>query len=215
MQFDISFERNEIYECGAELLSVLACPKESDEAKRFQLRVSLCGKAIWLKHMMAQDDWMPVPVKLQYVFRDSKDIKRDVNFVTRRMGERMVAGRMAVPFFSRIELGGVIALPDEIKRLSINQMAEFVLTDAGLADADNVEKRFWRPSLPVIHLATAAAIVGQELKSAGLALGLETFLFSRELIQSVVYRAEALEALMAKDPQFRVKADQLIRIRLN
>jgi hypothetical protein len=64
-------------------------------------------------------------------------------------------------------------------------------------------------------LATAAAIVGQKLKSAGLALGLETFLFSRELIQSVVYGAEALEAHMAKDPQFPAKADQLIRIRLN
>src|SRR3974390_3255964 len=48
LQVELSFERSEIYECGAALLSVLACPKPSDEAKRSQLLVSLCGKAIWL-----------------------------------------------------------------------------------------------------------------------------------------------------------------------
>jgi hypothetical protein len=214
MQFDISFERNEIYECGAELLSVLACPEQSDEAKRFQLCVSLCGKAIWLKYMLAQDDWTPVPVRLQYVFRDSKDINRDVNFVVRRMGERMVAGRMAVPFFQRSKLGRVAALPEEIKRLSVNQMTEYVLEDAGQADSENVKKRVWRPTQPVIHIAAAAAIVGQQLRNSGQVLALESFLFQRVLIEFVVRQAEELGELIAKDAQFPVKAEKLVRVRL-
>jgi hypothetical protein len=148
MTFDANSKLNETYEHGAALLVTLACPGSDDAGRNFQLYLSLCGKALWLKHMNDPDDWTPITVKPQYVFRDREIIDRDVSFIARRLGERMVAGRMAVPFFWRIKFGDAMALPNEIKRLSINQMAEFVLEDAELADADNVEKRFWRPSLP-------------------------------------------------------------------
>jgi hypothetical protein len=43
---------------------VLACPKAADDEKRAEIHASLCGKAIWIKYLLAQDDWTPVPVKL-------------------------------------------------------------------------------------------------------------------------------------------------------
>jgi hypothetical protein len=67
----------------------------------------------------------------------------------------MIAARMAYPFLKEAESGKLPALPAGLKRFSLNQMAELVLSDAGQADAENVETRIWRPSRPVIHLATA------------------------------------------------------------
>jgi hypothetical protein len=119
---------------------------------------------------------------------------------------------MAVLFFRRAEIGALPPLPDGIKRLSINQMAAFVLDDAGQVDAENVEKRVWRPSKPVIHLATAAALVGQELQKAGVPLLLESFLFQEALIEAVLLTAELLKELISKDPEFPVKAEQLIQL---
>ena len=56
MQLEVSFERNEIYECGAVLLTLLACPKELDKPRSLDRFLSLCGKALWLKHLASPDD---------------------------------------------------------------------------------------------------------------------------------------------------------------
>src|SRR5208283_1661859 len=109
-------------------------------------------------------------------------VDRDVKTVARRIGERMVAGRMAIPFFWHAGLGDTIMLPRGIERLSVNQMAKFVLDDAGQAEAGNVKKRVWGPSRPVIHLAAAAAFLAQQLKKAGGTPCLELLLLDREWI---------------------------------
>jgi hypothetical protein len=126
----------------------------------------------------------------------------------------MVAGRMAVLFFERAKFGRVGHLPEGIKRLSVNQMAAHVLDDAGQADPENLKKRVWGPSRPVIHLATAAAVVGQQLHKSGFPLTLEYFLFDRFFTEKVLRLAGNLQGLMAKDPNFPVKADQLIQLRM-
>jgi hypothetical protein len=214
MEIQLNFERDEIYECGAALLTVLACPEASDDDKRADLHASLCGKAVWIKSLLVQDDLTPVPVKLQHFFLDAKRIDRDFLFVHRRICERLVAGRMAVPFFWHAELGDAFVLPRGIERLSVNQMAEYVLDDAGQADPVNVEKRVWAPSRPVIHLAAAVAFLAQKLKKAGQTPWLELFLLNREWIEAVVLQAEGLERLIADNPKFPVKTEQLIRVRL-
>ena len=214
MQIDVSFTQMEVYECGAKLLALLACPAELEQAKHEELYLSLCGRALWSRYLASPDDWTPITVRPQQVFRHPDRIDSDVAFVGRRFGERMVAGRMAVPFFWQAELGDQLMLPRQIKRLSVNQMAEFVLEDAGLADPENVESRFWRPSWPVIHLAAATAFIGQQMKNAGEPFSLETFLVSREFIECVLRKAEELETLIANDSQFPIKADQLIRFRI-
>ena len=215
MQIDLNIEHNEVYERGAALLTVLACAKEVGDERSLQLYLSLCGKALWLRHLENPDDWTPVTVKPQYMFRDRKVIDRDVAYVAKQLGQRMVAARMAIAFFQQAEPGRQKPLPKEIQRLSVNQMAEFVLKDAGQADAGNVERRFWAPSRPVIHLAAAAAIVVQQRRMSGEVIGLESFLTNREFIEEVMRSAEELEAIVAKVPKFPVKPDQLIRFRLS
>jgi hypothetical protein len=127
----------------------------------------------------------------------------------------MVPGRTAIPFFQRAELGQLKTLPKEIQRLSVNQMAEFVRDDAQQGDASNVERRIWAPSRPVIHLAAAAAIVGQKLSKSGGIIGLAAFCSTANSLKRLCDWHEELEALIAKDPKFPVKADPLVRFRLS
>ena len=127
MPLDENFEYDEVYERGAILLTTLACP--SDAAKSLQLYLSLCGKALWLKHLMKPEDWKPIQVRPQYVFR------------------------MAIALLRKAVPGGLQRLPKEIRRLSVNQLALYVLEDAGQTEPGNVERRVWAPSRPVIHIA--------------------------------------------------------------
>jgi hypothetical protein len=214
-QVKIDFNKNPVYEGGATLLALLACPANGrSENRNAGLHASLCGKALWAYHLSNPENAIRTTVNLQHVFRDAKVIDRETNFVARRLGERLVAGRMAIPFLQKAELGCQPQLPSAIKRLSVNQMAEFVLDDIGHADSNNVKRRVWAPSRPVIHLAAAATMIGQELRRKGIQTGFEYLLLCRELIEAIVLRAKLLEEIIAKDPRFPVKAETLIRVRL-
>ena len=211
----INFQNNAVYECGAILLAVIAHPADDkDDDRRGDIHASLCRHAIEFQYLSDPDDWRPKPVKLPYVFRDAKIAGREVKFTARRLGERLVAARMAIPFLQRAESGKAPVLPKTIKRLSLNEMAAFVLDDAGQSDASNVERRYWAPSRPVIHLAAAMAVTGDALKKAGARLCLEHLLIWRELVEWIVQRAQAYEELIARDPAFPVKADDLIKVRI-
>ena len=91
MQIDLNIEHNEVYERGAALLTVLACAKEVGDERSLQLYLSLCGKALWLRHLENPDDWTPVTVKPQYMFRDRKVIDRDVAYVAKQLGQRTMS----------------------------------------------------------------------------------------------------------------------------
>jgi hypothetical protein len=93
-------------------------------------------------------------------------------------------------------------------------MAEFVLDDAGLSDANDVEKRYWAPSRSVIHLAAAALVVGHEFKERQISLAPERLLFSREWITEIIRRAEFAESLIASDTKAPVKVETLLKVRL-
>jgi hypothetical protein len=212
--WEIDFARNTVYECGAVLLVTLACPGNSTEERSAELHASLCAKAVWLDHLAKPDDFAPIEVKPQYAFRDPALVDREVHFVAKRLRERLIAGDMIIPFLQRAALGRKPSLPSKIKRLSLNQMAEFTMEAAGQSDANNVERRFFVPSRPVIHLAAAAAVLGQAIHKRGVPLGLEDILRCRELIEAIVREAENFERLIEQDPSMPVKADELIRVRI-
>lgn len=109
--FEFNLERDPIYECGAAPLTVLAAAADIAHERSLDLRRSLCGKALCLQFLMNPNDWTPITVKPQYVFQDRKTIDRDVHYVEKRIGERIVAGRIAIAFLQRIKLGDAQCLP--------------------------------------------------------------------------------------------------------
>ena len=139
MNLKLRLDQSELYERGALLLTAIVSAQNFGDDRSQELFHSLCAKALWFRHIAAPDDVTPITVKPQYVFRELKTIDKDFAFVGKRFGERMVAGRMAVPFFQHAYHGAPVRLPAEIKRLSINQLAEYVMEDAGQADSANVK----------------------------------------------------------------------------
>ena len=75
-----------------------------------------------------------------------------------------------------------------------------------------METRIWRPSRPVIHLASA---VHDYLHRIGIEqLGLGGLLMKREVIEHVVRNAEYCEALVRRSNRLHVDADSLVKLRL-
>jgi len=215
-EFDVALDRFRVYECGAELLTIMTSSDDAvSEERRGELFASLCGRALRQEYLQNPDETTEITVKRQYVFRDPKILDRDVRFVFKRLRHRLIAGRIALPFFQRAELGAMPPLPEGVKRLSINQLAEFVLNETGESEPTNVEKRTWAPSRSVIHLATATLLVLQEVgRRLDGQLTLDHFLSERVLIEVIVRRAQALEQLIERDPKFPIKASDLIKVRL-
>ena len=104
--------------------------------------------------------------------------------------------------------------PAYLKRLSVNQLADLVYANEGHKGPENIPKRFWRPSGPVIHMSAALAVTGQEWAKRGVELSFLRLLFDSELMRTVVVRSQHFADLIAQDGQFPVKHEALVQIRI-
>jgi hypothetical protein len=213
----MDFNRIELYEAGAMLVTLLAFPGDSadDEEQRSRVHASLCSSMLRATYEAAAD-WAisPQSVKPIYSFQTQRDCKRNLQTLPRRLRDRMVAARMAYPFLKEAETGETPELPAGIKRLSLNQMAELVLSDIGHADPENVETRIWRPSRSVIHLASSVHGYLHLAAPAAESEGIMPLMTSRIVIEYIIRNAEYCESLVAKSPRLGIDAGQLIKIRL-
>jgi hypothetical protein len=215
MDGDLSDARQlEVYEIGAWLLTQLAFPgKHESEERLSRVYASLCAYALRTKYE-TDGEWLvsSQPIKPIYALRPQWDIDRDLRTLERRLRDRMIAARMAIGFLKEAVTGEVPNLPG-LARLSINQMARLVLDDSGYNDPENVESRIWRPSLPVIHLATATQLLLHLAEPKTGRLGLEALLLERKAIESVVRTAEYHRSLIALS-RLRIDPEELISVRL-
>ena len=175
------------------------------------LHASLCSYALRIRSASEPDQTtVPQPIKPIYAFRLKQDISRDLRTLERRMRDRMIAGRMGIGFLKEAVTGRV---PEGLKRLSINELAELVRDDAGYSEPENVEARIWRPSLPVIHLATALQVLLHLSDPQIGPIGYEALLLSRGVIELVIRTAEYHRVLFTKCRSLRLDPESLIRIR--
>jgi hypothetical protein len=211
----VDFRQLEVYEVGALLLTWLALPGEKEsEERRSRVHASLCAYALRAKYE-TDPEWLasPQPIKLVYALRRQLDINRDLRTLERRLRDRMIAARMAIGFLKEAVTGELPKLPAGINRISVNQMARLVLDDAAYTDPENVETRIWRPSLPVIHLATAIQVMLQLAEPVTGPLGLEALLVDREVIELVVRTAQYHESVVVQS-RLKIDPDKLIRVRM-
>ena len=80
-----------------------------------------------------------------------------------------------------------------------------------IVDAANF-RRWWRPSLPVIHIASAWQVVQQDYERVGRVIDQQAIFYDREVIEDWVREAHRIEpfALQA----FPGIGDQQVRFRL-
>jgi hypothetical protein len=210
----IDFQRLAVYEAGALLVTLLAFPEASDQV-RGDVHASLCNYALRIKSAIEPDcATLPQSIKALYALRSERDCNRDLRTLLRRVRDRMIAGRMAVAFLKGALPGQVFKLPQGLKRLSINQLSRLVLDDTRFTDPHNVETRIWRPSLRVVHLASAIQVFLNLTEADIPKVGLEALLLNRTMIELVILGAAYHETLMAQSRHLRFDPEKMIRIRL-
>jgi hypothetical protein len=211
----IDFNRLEVYEAGAVLVSVLAYPGDSEEETRAGVHASLCHHALRVKCEI-EPNWALSPQRMKpiYALRTSREVKQDLRTLQRRLRDRLVAGRMAIGFLKEGVAGPVTERPAGLSRVSINQMARLVIDDTGQTDPENVETRIWRASLPVIHIASALQLFLWLAEPEMGRLVLETFLLNRKSIECVIRGAQYHESIIAQSGRLPIDPARLLQIRL-
>ncbi len=217
-EFILDFSASETYECGAMLLAILAYPVDAGDTHRAALHASLCSEYLRDRYANTADDAIPQLLKPVHAFRKERDIKKDLKTLNRRLRDRLVAARIIIGFLQEAS-GDTVKLPAGVTRLSLNQLSAFVQMDANQTEPENVETRIWRPSIPVIHLAAAVAVVLNNSERAGIQqTSWGDILDSRPLIDEIVKYAQLYEILIENSVRIRSKlhitADKLIKLRL-
>src|SRR5258708_855628 len=114
MDITLDFNKTEVYEAGAILVSVLAYPQEGHSGRRVEAHRALC--AIALRERAAEDEaWAesPQPIKPLYILSD-REIDAGLKTLKRRLRDRMVAGRMAMVYLKDVVANGRWRLPKRL-----------------------------------------------------------------------------------------------------
>ena len=152
----IDFDRLEVYEAGALLVTLLAYPEQSEETHS-EVHASLCAHALRVRCALDPDWALPSqPMKPIYALRRQDENDHFLRTLERRVRDRMIAGRMAIGFLKQAVTGEI---PPGLKRLSINELARLVLDDIGHTEPENVETRICRPSSTVMRMGSALHIM--------------------------------------------------------
>jgi len=221
------FNKLETYEIGALLVTILAYPKKGSDEERSALHAALCSLVLY-ERSINDPKWAASPqlIKPIYAFRDEAQIKKDMRKLERLLRDRAIAGRMAMALLQEVEGNGKRpeTLPEEIKKVTLDQLAVMVkdeILGPGIEETENIEKRIWRPSLPVIHIAAAMQVLlqGLDKKVSGLP-SMSNIWTSREAIEWLVVKAQYFETLIATKPikkngKILIKPEQLIKLRLS
>lgn len=217
-QFTLDFQNLAPYEPGSILLSLLAYP-ESDVSEGTLGAVQRVLCHLVLKARAAEDpNWAihPQVIKPLYAFVEAKEIDVALRQFKRRLRDRMIAARMGIAYLKEVDsikTGQTLVLPRSIDRLSLNQLSELVLDDLESEDSGNVETRVWRPSLPVIHLASAIAILIDQVKQqTDRDISFLDFLANPDLARSAVEVANKYQAMFLESERLSLEQDQFIQL---
>lgn len=216
LKYGIDYTRNEPYECGMMLIAILAYPEPNTEKQKAELHASLCH--LYLRAKFEEDSELGNTAQLTkpfYAFRTEKQVSKDLKKLERRLRDRMVAARIAMPFLQEVELGKLPVLPKSVARLSLNEMCSLVLEDVGYSDPENVETRVWRKSLPVIHLAAAIAIAKDQIDlDSEKESSIFDLVLNPDTVEWIVSASQRYSDMLLKTGRLKIKAGRLFQLSL-
>jgi len=200
------------YEAWALLMTYLAFPEPDISERAFEEAfTALCHVHLSMRRCR-DEQWaiQPQPIKPLYVFLDPKTMNRALRTFDRRLRDRMIAARIAIAFLKEVIDKDGFKLPKSVKRLSLNELSAFVASDLQGVEANNVEQRVWRPSVPVLHLAVALALRVDALEREGMSR--EAINDDTEGVPLVMACAQQIQPLLLASTRLRLRADQLIAL---
>ena len=191
------------------VLALLAYP--DSEPKRRRLEATLNELTLAALTVQRPDDEFPAldddEVQLsEPSVRDQVDIKRTWN----RLDQRMRVAQMFRPFVKERLRGDLPELPQGLRRYSFNELSRYV-TSRDEDEAHNFEKRWFRSTLPVLHLAIALDLVSavqfKEEKKVRFNV------HDADFILEVVLQSLWLEEFVIDNELYSVIPAELIRLR--
>ena len=166
---EIDLSGLQTHEAGARLLSYFAYPTDGEfDLDRSRYFLALCNYALRTRQA-ADPMWATTPQQMRpnQALVTTEEYGSWTYQGRRLTRERSLAGRIAMPFFAKAMFGSDIPLPPGVKRLSFAQVGSHYLAESGEADIDNLRRRTWIPSFPVIHLAVAFELYHRASVEAG------------------------------------------------
>ncbi|UCF23472.1 MAG: hypothetical protein JSV72_22000, partial [Ralstonia sp.] len=155
----------------------------------------------------------PQMIKPYYAFVEPKQVARSLRQFQRRLRDRMIAAKMAIPYLQEI-VGEAPPPPASIARLSLNELSKLASIDLPDADPADVEKRVWRPSLPVIHLAAALDVTIREVeKTHGERIYFGHLMIYPHLLRHVLHMAQLYADTLYQSKSLSIPPNTLIELR--
>jgi len=213
-QIEIDLTAMPLWEAGAVVISHVAFPLPARAAQRDRYFDGLCGKHI-RTHADGDGGWARAPqwIKPAHALLTPQQLKSATKTGDARMSERLLAGAMALPLMCEEIFGEPAELRAGVKRLSVASIAEHFKPVSAESDAENLLKRTWRPTLPVLHIASAAVVYERWAEAELGRIGRATDIMNdTRALLFVLEKAEEHEAFTIA--RFGGKRDNLVRFRL-
>lgn len=213
--YQVDFTQSTVYECGMLLITLLAYPEvENTEELMNNVHTSLVH--LYLQKKIETDpEWANTPqlIKPIYTLRNEKIIMKDLRQTDRRLRDRMIAARMAIGFLKEVVSGESPKMPVGFTQLSINAMSVLVADTENFSDSENIEKRIWQKSVPIIHLAAAVAmLINMTEKDVKEPSDIYDLLTEPDKIRWVISKTKEYAELLYKSKKLTITPDKLIQI---
>jgi hypothetical protein len=191
------------------VLALLAYP--DSELKRRRLESNLNELTLAASNELQSGDALPVLDGHEFQppdpsVRDQVNIKRTWN----RLDQRLRVAQMFRPFVKEWLRGDLPELPQGLRRYSINELSRYV-TSQDEDEAHNFEKRWFRSTLPVLHLAIAFDFVSTMRFEGEQEIRLNVH--NPDLILEIVLWSVLLEHFVVNNELYSVAPAELIRLR--
>lgn len=199
----------EVFEVGAQVMGILAFPLDHQRARK--AADAWCAEMVQA-HMVAFPD-LADAVRVNYSHYANMfdwEIRRGLRGAKTQLRYRSVAARMSRGFLFENVIRRPAVLPEGMSLHSLNQLSHLVARDSRQSDPENTEKRMWRSSRSIIHLATAFDLIAGASAANDNGFHIGDF----KLMKRVLELAELHEQIVLRDRRFGVSSDDLIRVRV-
>jgi hypothetical protein len=213
-EIKLNLKRSEVYEEGAKLITVLAYPDPTEPKSILSnMQTALCAHAI---RSLAEEDanWKNTPQRIKplHALLPADDVTKALDRLETPLKARTAAGKMAIAYV-RDASKALGVLPEGVPKLTRTALAEKFGNES---DPDNVVKRSFRPSLPVIHMAAAL----EYLEEAHTALGnsrhsVLDLLRNRGILRYLVDCSNQFADHLLDSAKLKLAPEDVIRFRLS
>jgi len=205
-------KNHQAFEIGAQLMAALAFPSAAEQMAMNAAAAGFCAEVIRRSCEDSPKDGGRLRADFaEYASIGPKEVRRRHRTLGRRLHDRMIAALMSLAFIEHDITGVMPPLPRGMSRFSLNELAKYVLSQSHESVPENIEKRVWRCTLPIISTAIAYQMMlrCQDKPASIYGVDVQNLEFHRQVVEL----SQFYEELVLDDKRFNIAPSDLIRFR--